>query len=126
MKQLTPMRRTPLRRGSRLRSVSRKTQEVRGPALRALRAHVRARAKGRCEFVAGKRGRHFGPLDCHHVVKRSHGGKDVATNLVALCRFHHKMTDSSFSKGRLVIVHLGFETFRFEVVTVRDKWAHRA
>ena len=124
MKRTTPMRRTPLPRGSRLRPVSRKTQEVRWPALRALRAHVRARAKGRCEVVAGTG--HRGPLDCHHVVKRSHGGRDVPENLALLCRAHHDMTDAPFSKGRLVIVHLGFETFRFEVVTVRDKWAHRA
>jgi len=31
----------------------------------------------------------FGRLDPHHVLRRSQGGKDEASNLITLCRAHH-------------------------------------
>jgi len=32
-----------------------------------------------------------GHFDAHHVVERQHGGKTAITNLVRLCRFHHRL-----------------------------------
>jgi 5-methylcytosine-specific restriction endonuclease McrA len=123
----TRMKRTGFRAArarKRLRPVSKKTREGRWLALRTLRKHVLARAKGKCEFVAGTG--HDGPVDCHHVVKRSQGGADDASNLVALCRRHHQDTDRPFSKTRLVVTPLGAERFEFAEVTVRDKWEAKA
>jgi hypothetical protein len=31
----------------------------------------------------------YGRLDPHHVLRRSQGGKDEASNLITLCRVHH-------------------------------------
>lgn len=36
--------------------------------------------------------------DFHHKKLRSQGGKDVDTNLVALCRVHHSEAHLDFSK----------------------------
>ena len=32
----------------------------------------------------------WGPLDVHHRLPRSRGGKDVPMNLLLLCGFHHR------------------------------------
>jgi len=42
------------------------------------------------------------PLELHHIVKRSQGGKHEPWNLAHLCRRHHEMTDAPYAKGRLV------------------------
>lgn len=121
MKRGAPMKRTPMTRGTRLRPVSRKTRETRWPALTTLRAHVLARAKGRCEackIIAG--------VDVHHVAKRSQRRDDSADNAIYLCRFCHRRTDESFAKGRLVITALGRARFACAVVYAKDKWAARA
>jgi hypothetical protein len=115
---------TPLKRGKRVNPVSRKTREGRWVALRALRAHVLARAKGRCEFVAGRS--HSGPLDVHHVVRRSAGGADDPSNATLLCRYHHRMTEAAYRHGRLVIEALGGEYFGMEIVFAADKFAAKA
>lgn len=49
-----------------------------------LRAFVLKRDKHRCRACGQKHG-----LEVHHVVMRSLGGKDEASNLVALCRDCH-------------------------------------
>ncbi len=109
------MKRTAIKRRKRLNPVSKKTRTVRWPALKKLRAHVMARAGRECECPEDLRGGHWGPLDTHHVVKRSQGGKDVATNAVLLCRRHHDMTDWPTTIGRLVVTHLADERFYFHV-----------
>lgn len=66
-----PLRRSPLRRRRR------------GVPL-SVRAQLLERCQGRCE-----RCRLVKPLDPHHRVKRSQGGKDELGNLFALCRECH-------------------------------------
>ncbi|GIV00869.1 MAG: hypothetical protein KatS3mg014_2521 [Actinomycetota bacterium] len=52
----------------------------------ALRAFI-LRRDGRC-LLAG-RGGCAGPLEAHHIRKRSQGGRDEERNLVALCALHN-------------------------------------
>lgn len=83
----------------------------------AVKAAVLARSGGVCEYHRT----HLGQ-DYHHVVKRSHGGADVFTNVVFLCRAAHDRTDAAYALGRLVITpHDG--GFLFELVTRASKWA---
>ena len=135
MKRSGPMKRTPMKRGTqlspeeivrrymkrkRLAPVSKKTLSVRWPVLKALRAHVLERAKGRCERCGGKV-----RLDIHHVLRRSAGGPDIPSNAVALCRPCHNETDYAYKQGRLVITPLGGELFRFERIYASSKWVAR-
>jgi 5-methylcytosine-specific restriction endonuclease McrA len=112
---------------TRLRPVSKKTRTVRWPALKALRAHVLARSTmapvGHCEYAGGVD--HWGPLDVHHVIRRSAGGTDEPSNLLRLCRRHHDATDRAFAVGRLVITRLGGQRFRFQEVWALSKWEAR-
>lgn len=123
MKRATSMKRSPMKRGTRLSPVSKKTRTERWPVLKALRAHVLARSGGRCEYLDGIH--HHGPLDCDHVVNRSQKRDDDPSNAVFLCRAHHDAKVRPFSMGRLIITALGQERFRFEVVFAEDKWALR-
>ena len=86
---------------------------------RALKAHVWARARGRCEAcgLAGS--------EAHHVVKRSQGGADTADNVIWLCAVHHRRTDAAYSRGRLVIAPFGKERFLWDIVHAKDKWSTR-
>lgn len=123
------MRRTGfLKRGKRLSPVSKKMRDDR-QMLKGVVAQVLARTSlapvGHCEFTDSPAG-HWGPMECHHVQKRSQGGAHDASNLVRLCRAHHAQTDAPFANGRLCVVALGNERFDFTVVMVRDKWAARA
>lgn len=110
---------------TRLRSVSRKTRAVRWPALAALRLHVGMRATWQCEYVHAYGGWHHGPLEVHHVVKRSRLRNDSPDNAVLLCLRHHQDTDRPYAIGRLVVTPLGSGRFHFEIVTKADKWAAR-
>ena len=76
----------------------------------ALVRYVKAREGHRCF-----RCRQHRPLDPHHVVKRSQGGADDPSNLVALCRPCHAQTDWSMDRGRLIIELLGAERFWYWV-----------
>lgn len=49
-----------------------------------MRADVKARDRGRCR-CCGSPG-----SDLHHILYRSHGGKDTADNLVTVCRDCHR------------------------------------
>ena len=49
---------------------------------------VNDRDDGLCR-VCGKQA-----SDIHHILFRSHGGKDEPSNLVCLCREHHEMAHS--------------------------------
>lgn len=48
---------------------------------------------GHCEYAAGGPAarEHWGPLDIHHVAKRSQRGTEEPSNLLRLCRRHHDM-----------------------------------
>lgn len=112
---------------TRLRPVSKARRVRRGaftPVLHAVLDRVTMAPVGRCEYAGGTG--HWGPLDIHHVVKRSQGGADTPTNLVRLCRGHHDATDFAYMLGRLVITPLGGERFRFEEVWALSKWEARA
>jgi hypothetical protein len=56
----------------------------------AAKAEVRARSRGRCEAMIAPdcvgRGQHL-----HHVVRRSQGGADDASNLLDLCAADHSL-----------------------------------
>lgn len=52
---------------------------------------------GHCEYAAGGPAarEHWGPLDIHHVAKRSQRGTEEPSNLLRLCRRHHDISASS-------------------------------
>lgn len=89
----------------------------RAAAMRKLKPLLIARSGNRCE-VPWCRVR--GPLDPHHVVKRSAAGKDELGNIVLLCRKHHDQTDwPKGQQGHLEIRRLP-TCFRFGVVFLED------
>lgn len=92
----------------------RQSPRARSRALRLsrLKTALSARAGGRCEQPWC---RVAAALDLHHVRKRSHGGQDIPDNLVALCRRCHERTDAPADCGRLEIVALGDERFRWRL-----------
>ena len=64
-----------------------------------------------CE-VCGKQGRvDSGGFDIHHILFRSHGGKDEIKNLMCLCRTplgkgcHDKAHNGKFNVGELKMIH---------------------
>jgi hypothetical protein len=63
-------------------SVGRKTRTISAPLRRALKA----RDKG-CRFPGCANTRY---VDAHHVVHWANGGETKPSNLVSLCRFHHR------------------------------------
>jgi len=105
------MRRAPLRRRTSLRARGslRRTSWLRS-ATAWLKRHVRLKAKGGARFpdrrddayrahvralrclLEGSLCR--GPIDPHHVVKKSQGGGDH-DNLVPLCRGHHDEVETT-------------------------------
>lgn len=60
--------------------------------MKVVRAELMVRANGRCEVPWCRRLK--GPLDPHHVVKRSQGGTDDRRNCLLLCRPHHDAAES--------------------------------
>jgi hypothetical protein len=51
---------------------------------------IQVRARGRCEAAtAGAPGACAGPMDGHHRLPRSKGGRDVPSNALWVCRRHH-------------------------------------
>ena len=38
--------------------------------------------------------------DCHHVIPKSKGGRDVVVNLVSICRYHHALVHREITKVR--------------------------
>lgn len=112
------MKRSPIRRKTRLRSKRQKPGVTGRPSLDAepwkrLKWDLYHRAGGRCEHPGCRTA--TGPLDPHHLRKRSQGGEDTLDNLVLLCRKHHDQTDAAYAQGRLVIERIGRELrFRME------------
>jgi len=91
------MKRTPLRRRRKAR-----------PDLDAAREVVRARAAGRCEAlgpVCDGFGGWYYHGEAHHILRRSQGGKDDASNLLWVCppchRYIHANPSESFDRGWL-------------------------
>ena len=82
-------------------SVGRKTRAI-NPALRRA---LNARDQG-CRFP-GCSNKHF--VDAHHVHHWAHGGETKASNLVTLCRFHHRKVH----EGGVVVKILDDGAFRF-------------
>ena len=83
------MKRSPLRRRTRLRAVG-KVSRRRAANLRALWPLLLERSAGRCEWP------HCGvrrPLDPDHIVKRSQGGQETLQNILAVCRRCHGQRD---------------------------------
>ena len=82
-------------------SVGRKTRSV-PPALRRA---LNARDRG-CRFPGCTHTRY---VDAHHVRHWAHGGETKASNLVTLCRFHHRKVH----EGKVVVQALDDGAFRF-------------
>jgi hypothetical protein len=70
-------------RGGRPLSVGRKTRTIPPAIRRALRAR-----DGTCAFP-GCTAKRF--LDAHHIRHWAHGGETSLSNLVSLCRYHHRL-----------------------------------
>ena len=83
-----------------------------------IRFQVLARDRYRCRWCAAT-----GPLELHHVRKRSQGRDDKPENLLTLCRFCHERTDRPYRKGRLVVTPLPSGDFHLEIVTKANKFA---
>lgn len=121
-----PMKRgtKPMARAGRLRPIS-KTRDPEAEAFyRAEVASIVARVGSLCEGRAMEH-RCWGPIDTHHVQKRSRFGKNRwreahdRSNLLRLCRSAHDWTDEpALSKrGHLNIEALGGE--QYELVIFR-------
>jgi 5-methylcytosine-specific restriction endonuclease McrA len=52
-----------------------------------------------------------GPLDLHHVVKRSQGGQDTVENIVPLCRRCHDATDAPSGRGKRLTIEPNLSGF---------------
>ena len=122
----TTMKRRPMARGkTRLAPVSKK-RKVQEHSDAKVRAHVLARAAGRCEVLLAGWRCDLAPQDTHHVVKRSQRGPTTPDNLVAVCRWHHDETDWPYRDGKLAVTPLGGERFTFAVQYADDKFTLRA
>ncbi len=102
MKRSGPLRRlTPLRTRSaltrskplersvsdQLRRTSRKRKALGVP--KPIREQVLARDLGCRALRLVPEVRCWGPVDPHHVLRRSQGGEDTVENLISVCRAHH-------------------------------------
>lgn len=84
------MKRSPFRRRTRLRRVGPKGR-ARARRLEAVRPLIMARCGNKCESPFCRK---TAPrLDLHHIVKRSAGGIDDPSGIVALCRACHVRLD---------------------------------
>lgn len=82
--------------GKRRKATERKLSVVKRPPKPrrgldpSLRAEVRLRDGDHCRFCGSSRG-----LQLHHVMYRSEGGPDEASNLITLCDEHHRLAHSN-------------------------------
>jgi hypothetical protein len=96
LRRLTPLRtRSALRRskpiersvGDQLRRTTRKRKALGVPS--EIREQVLQRDRGcRAQRLVTDI-RCWGPIDPHHVLRRSQGGPDTVENLISVCRAHH-------------------------------------
>ena len=85
------------------------------------RWQVLARDRYRCRWC-----RSTGPIELHHVIKRSQGRDDKPENLLTLCGGPggcHARTDAPYRAGRLVVSPLPRGDFHLEIVTKANKFA---
>jgi hypothetical protein len=82
-------------------NVGRKTRSIPPAIRRALNARDRG-----CRFPGCSNTRY---VDAHHIHHWSHGGETKLSNLVQVCRFHHRQVH----EGRVVIQHLDDGALRF-------------
>jgi Domain of unknown function (DUF222)/HNH endonuclease len=82
-------------------NIGRKTRSVPPAIRRALNARDRG-----CRFPGCSNARY---VDAHHIQHWAHGGETRLSNLVQLCRFHHRQVH----EGRVVIQRLGDGAVRF-------------
>lgn len=80
-----------------------------------------ARAEGRCEYCGITADESI--LDPEHALPSGRGGADAWMNISVLCRRHHRMKESDFAHGRLLIEPLGDGRFRFRLVRADSKTA---
>jgi hypothetical protein len=83
-------------------SVGRKTRSIPPAIQRALNA----RDRGCCRFPGCPNTRY---LDGHHIQHWAHGGETKLSNLVSLCRFHHRQVH----EGNVVVLVLDDGAIRF-------------
>jgi|TARA_Y100000310_G_scaffold292578_1_gene321442 predicted restriction endonuclease len=67
-------------------------KRIRNPKWRKIRNEIYARDNWRCG-VCGEHCRE--PIQCHHIIPVSEGGKDTPSNLITLCRKHHLKVERS-------------------------------
>jgi Domain of unknown function (DUF222) len=82
-------------------NVGRKTRSIPPAIRRALSSRDRG-----CRFPGCANTRH---VDAHHIHHWAQGGETKLSNLVQLCRFHHRQVH----EGRVVVQHLDDGAFRF-------------
>ena len=100
-------------RSSRTRRASRSTSGRKTRTIPpAIRRALNARDKG-CRFPGCSFKRY---VDGHHVKHWAHGGETKLSNLVTLCRFHHRLVH----EGQVAIQTLDDGAFRFVVPNGRD------
>lgn len=100
MRRSAPLRRTPLTRGSA--SLTRSTGLARTRKAVAVtvyenvvRRDVGCRARDVVDDVTC-----WGRLDPHHLLRRSQGGSDDPSNLLLLCRAHHRWVHDHPAQAR--------------------------
>lgn len=98
LRRLTPLRaRSTLRRSAPLERSSRLGEQIRRSTRQRKRLGVPSTVRE--EVINRDRGcradrlvteiRCWGPIDPHHVLRRSQGGPDTSENLISVCRAHH-------------------------------------
>lgn len=83
-------RKAPLRRRAPLKPGQRRLRtRNRNNVPKLVRASVLVRAGGRCERCGRER-----PLELHHKLKRSQGGRHTESNLAAVCAWCHRFLEA--------------------------------
>jgi len=113
-----------MKRGARLRSVSKKRRDGREVWDQVYHA-VDLRSSGWCEvrlneFRCGHRG-----TERHHCVKPRASNHDP-DKVIKICAEHHRLVEAPYATGRLVIIPLGFGRFACRIVTAGSKMQARA
>lgn len=85
LKRSTPLQQSRL--GNQLRRTSRKRKALGVP--KQIKEQVLNRDGGCRVMRSVPEVKCFGPIDPHHVLRRSQGGPDTVENLIAVCRSHH-------------------------------------
>ncbi len=86
----------PVQKAKRVKAKAPKavTPPSSGKSSARVKHEVNQRDEGKCRALLpnGARCDSKAWVEHHHVKPRSHGGKDIATNLITLCSAHHRLT----------------------------------